>query len=176
MKKAVSLALGLGLLAGAFAAQAQEPKKKASPHEQVKVVLNNQAVVIEYGRPYVKGRNVYADLAPLGKVWRTGADEATTLSCTGDLMLGSLHVPAGTYTLFTIPGEGEWTLIVNKVAKQWGAFKYDEKMDLGRVKMKAAKLSAPVEQFTITLDGQGSKGSLKMAWGNMEASIPLMAH
>ncbi len=174
MKKVISLALGLGLLAGTFAMQAVA--QKASPHETVNAVMNGKTIKIEYGRPYAKGRNIYADLAPLGKVWRTGADEATTLVCQGDLMLGSLHVPAGSYTLFTIPGEGEWTLIVNKVAKQWGAFKYDEKMDLGRVKMKVGKTAAPVEQFTIGLDAQGSKGTLKMAWGAVEASVPVMAH
>lgn len=175
MKHVISVALGFGLLAGAFAVQAQTPK--ASPHETVKAVMNGKAVTIEYGRPSVKGRDVWSGtLAPLGKVWRTGADEATTLVCEGDLMLGSLHVPAGSYTLFTIPGEGEWTLIVNKVAKQWGAFKYDEKMDLGRVTMKATKTAAPVEQFTIVLDAKGAMGTLKMSWANVEASIHVMAH
>ncbi len=175
MKNAISITLGLGLLAGAFAAQAQAPR--ASPHETVKVMMNGKPVQIDYGRPYAKGRDVWSgSIAPLGKVWRTGADEATTLVSTGDLMLGSLHVPAGTYTLFTIPGETEWTLIVNKVAKQWGAVKYDEKMDLGRVKMKVAKTAAPVEQFTIVLDANGAKGTLKMSWAGVEASIPVMAH
>ena len=175
MKNVVSVALGFGLLAGAFAAQAQAPK--ASPHETVSAVINGKSVRIEYGRPSVKGRDVWSgSLAPLGKVWRTGADEATTLVCEGDLMLGSLHVPAGAYTLFTIPGEGEWTLIVNKVAKQWGAFKYDEKMDLGRVKMKVAKTAAPVEQFTIALDAKGAMGTLKLSWANVEASVHVMAH
>ena len=172
MKKIISMALGFGLMAGAFAVQAQ----KASPHETVNAVMNGKKIKIEYGRPYVKGRNVWVDLAPTGKVWRTGADEATTLMCEGDLMLGSLHVPAGSYTMFTIPGEGEWTLIVNKVAKQWGAFKYDEKMDLGRVKMKVGKTAGPVEQFTIVLDASGAKGTLKMSWANVEASIAVMAH
>jgi len=174
MKKIVSLVFGLGMLAGAFAMQAQE--KRASPHEKISAVMNGKKVTIEYGRPYLKGRGFGTELAPSGQVWRTGADEATTLVTEGDLMLGSLHVPAGTYTLFTIPTAGEWTLIVNKVPKQWGAFKYDEKMDLGRAKMKAAKTSGPVEQFTIALDAKGSQGTLKMSWGNVEASIPVMAH
>lgn len=173
MKNVISMTLGFGLLAGAFALQAQ----KASPHETVKAVLNGKTITIEYGRPYVKERDVWSgSLAPKGKVWRTGADEATTLVLQGDIMLGDLHVPAGSYTLFTIPGDSEWTLIVNKVAKQWGAFKYDEKMDLGRAKMKVAKTASAVEQFTIALDAMGSKGTLKMSWANVEASIPVMAH
>ena len=174
MKKLITLAMGLGLLAGAFAMQAQE--KRASPHDTVKAVMNGKAITIEYGRPYLKGRGFETELAPFGQVWRTGADEATTLVCEGDLMLGTLHVPAGSYTLFTIPEAGGWTLIVNKVAKQWGAFKYDEKMDLGRAKMKVAKTAAPVEQFTIALDAKGTMGTLKMSWANVEASIPVMAH
>lgn len=175
MKNVMTMTLGFGLLAGAFAVQAQAPK--ASPHETVNAVLNGKSIKIEYGRPSVKGRDVWSgSLAPMGKVWRTGADEATTLVLQGDIMLGDLHVPAGSYTLFTIPGESEWTLVVNKVAKQWGAFKYDEKMDLGRAKMKVAKTASPVEQFTIALDASGSKGTLKMSWANLEASIPVMAH
>ena len=174
MKQVVTLAVGLGLLACAFAAQAQTPR--ASPHDTVKAMLNGKAVTIEYGRPSLKGRGFGTELAPYGKVWRTGADEATTLVCEGDLMVGSLHVPAGSYTLFTIPEAGEWTLVVNKVAKQWGAFKYDEKMDLGRVKMKVAKTAAPVEQFTIALDAKGAMGTLKMSWASVEASVAVMGH
>jgi hypothetical protein len=109
-------------------------------------------------------------------VWRTGADEATTLTTEGDLMLGSLHVPAGTYSLFTLPTEKEWTIIVNKTAKQWGAFKYDAGADVGRAKMSLKSLPSPVEVFTIALEAQGGKGTLKMHWEKTEASIPIMMH
>jgi hypothetical protein len=177
MRKVVTLFLGFALLIGfASVAGAQQ---KASPHESVKASVGQANIVIEYGRPYVKGRDVYnpaGSLAPLGKVWRTGADEATKLTTDRDLMIGSLHVPAGSYSLFTIPGKEEWTLIVNKVDKQWGAYKYDEKMDLGRVKMKAAALSAPVEQLTIEIKPSGAKGTLSVSWEKMSASIPVMAH
>lgn len=173
MKKMISLALGLGLLAGAFAAQAQAPR--ASPADKVSVTMNGKAVTIDYSRPYLKGRTVGNEVAPFGKVWRTGANEATRLETAGDLMLGSLHVPAGTYSIYTIPGEGEWTLIVNKTAKQWGTV-YDEKMDLGRAKMKVGKTAAPVEQLTIALEAKGAAGTLKISWGGVEASIAVMAH
>ena len=91
-------------------------------------------------------------------------------------MLGSLHVPAGKYSLFTIPGETEWTLIINKVPKQSGAYDYDAKNDLGRIKMKLEKSPKVTEQLTISLDGQGSRGTLKIAWDNVIASVPVMMH
>lgn len=175
MKKMLSVLLGFGLLAAALSAQ---EKKPASPHETTSAVVGGKKITITYGRPYVKGRNVWAGtLAPYGKVWRTGADDATTFSTEGDVMLGSMHVPAGTYSLFTIPGEKEWTLILNKVAKQWGAYDYNEKQDLGRVKMAAKKLTSPVEQLTISVvPAGGNKGALKIAWSDAEASIPVMMH
>ncbi len=175
MKKMLSTLLGLGLLACALPAQ---EKKPASPHETTSAVIAGKKITITYGRPYVKGRNVWAGaLAPYGKVWRTGADDATTFTTEGDVMLGSMHVPAGTYSLFTIPGEKEWTLILNKVAKQWGAFNYDQKQDLGRVQMPAKKLSSPVEQVTIAVvPAGGDKGTLKISWSDAEASIPVMMH
>jgi len=167
------------LLVGA-AATLEAQRQRVSPRETINATIGGKKVSIEYSRPYVKGRDVWdanGSIAPFGKVWRTGADEATTITTEGDLMLGSLHVPAGTYALFTIPGESEWTLIVNKTAKQWGAFKYDANTDLGRVKMKAAKQDALTEQFTIELNATGgSNGVLKMTWEKLSASIPVMMH
>lgn len=171
MKKLIGFTLGLGLLLGIPAVAQRE---RVSPHEKVEAVLGGKKVVIEYGRPSLKGRAM-ATLAPAGQVWRTGADEATTLMTEGDLMLGSLHVPAGTYALFTIPGENEWTIIVNKTAKQWGAFKYDQGTDLGRLKAKAAK-GGPTEQFTIAITAKGSNGELKLMWGDTVVTAPLMMH
>jgi len=172
LNRTLSSLMCLGLLAGASALNAQ------SPHETTSATIGGKKITITYGRPYVKGRNVWSgSLAPYGKVWRTGADDATTFTAESDVMLGSLHVPAGTYSLFTIPGEKEWTLILNKTAKQWGAFKYDEQQDLGRVKMAAKKLTAPVEQLTIAVVAAGgNKGTLKISWSDAEASIPVMMH
>jgi hypothetical protein len=175
-----TLTLGAALLLAGSVATLEAQRQRVSPRETVSATIGGKKVTIEYSRPYVKGRDVWdpnGSLAPFGKVWRTGADEATTLTTEGDLMIGSLHVPAGTYALFTIPGPQEWTLIVNKVPKQWGAFKYDEKMDLGRVKMKAAAQSSSTEQFTIELSATGgSNGVLKMTWEKLSASIPVMMH
>jgi hypothetical protein len=123
----------------------------------------------------MKGRAIFGKLEPYGKVWRTGADEATILTTDKDLMVGKIHVPAGSYSLFTIPGEKEWTLVLNKTAKQWGAFKYDQAMDLGRSPMKVEKV-APVETLTIAIEGSGTRGTLKVSWETTAVSVPIMVH
>jgi hypothetical protein len=167
-----SLALSLAGLAWA-----QAEKKRASPHEKTSATIAGNTITIEYGRPYKKGRDIFGGLEPLGKVWRTGADEATTFTTGKDVMIGSLHVPAGTYGLFTIPDKDKWTLVLNKTAKQWGAFKYDEGQDLGRVPMQVKTLSAPVEQLTIAIEPtSGSSGILKITWDRTEASVDFMVH
>lgn len=115
---------------------------------------------------------------PYGKVWRTGADEATTLETDTDLDINGLKVPKGKYALFTLFSPDSWTLILSKTAKQWGAFSYKESDDLGRVPMNVSKSGAPVEQFTIMLVPAGSdSATLKMQWENTEASVPVkLAH
>jgi Protein of unknown function (DUF2911) len=164
----------LGLAAPGWA---QAEKKRASPHETTSGVIAGNKITIEYGRPYKKGRDIFGGLEPLGKVWRTGADEATTLTTGKDLMIGDIHVPAGTYGLFTIPDKGKWMLVLNKTAKQWGAFDYDAKQDLGRTAMQVKTLDAPVEQLLIEIvPTGGSDGTLKITWDRTEASVDLMVH
>ena len=152
-------------------------EKRASPHDKTSATVGGTTITIEYGRPYLKGRKaVGGALVPYGKVWRTGADEATTLTTTGDLTIGNLTVPAGTYALFTLPSENGWKLIVSKNAKQWGAFSYKESEDLGRADMAVRKLSSPVEQFTIAIEPEsGKRAVLKMDWETTEAAVPVVA-
>jgi hypothetical protein len=149
---------------------AQPPAKRVSPHETITTTLNGKQVKIEYGRPYLKGRSLES-LAPGDKVWRLGADEATKLTTETDLRIGDLKVPKGSYALFAIPMESKWTLIVNKTADQWGAFSYDAAQDLGRVDLRVGKTSAPVEQFTMALDGSGKETNLKLMWGSVAANV-----
>ncbi len=130
---------------------AQDQKKRASPHETTSVDLGGKEISITYGRPYLKGRHVGDEVAPYGKVWRLGADEATKITLPSNTSIAGLQVPAGTYSLFAIPGREKWTVIINKVADQWGAFKYDESQDFGRFDLPVKQLPSPVEQFTITL-------------------------
>ncbi|HZS49434.1 MAG TPA: DUF2911 domain-containing protein [Bryobacterales bacterium] len=140
-------------------------QQRVSPHEQTSVTIDGKKITIEYGRPYMKGRKIFGGLVPLGEVWRAGADEATVLTTDADLTIGSLRVPKGSYALFVIPQANAWTLVVNKVAKQWGAFNYDQSKDLGRTPMKVTTSGSPIEQFTISLETAGPKrGVLKMAW------------
>ncbi len=174
MKLATKLSVLAALCLLVAIAVAQGNRK--SPHETIETTINGKKVTITYGRPYLKGRKaVGGELVPFGQVWRTGADEATILTTETDLMIGSLAVPAGSYSLFTLPSASGWKLIVNKTDKQWGAFKYDEKQDLGRVDMKVGKTAAPVEQFTITLPKAGKGGALKLEWENTSASVDLKA-
>jgi hypothetical protein len=162
------------MLAGLMPAQ---EKPRASPHERISAKVGAHTITIEYGRPYKKGRKVFGGLEPFDKVWRTGADEATTFTTTGDLMVGSLHVPAGTYGLFTLPTEKGWTLILNKTAKQWGAFKYEEKMDLGRTPLAMTHAATPLEQLTISIEpAAGGKGTLQIVWDDRVGTAEIMAH
>lgn len=162
----------------AEASEASEAEpERASPHESVSATVGEANITVTYGRPYKKGRDIYGGLVPLNEVWRTGADEATTLESDRDLMIGALHVPAGKYGMFTIPGESSWTLIVNKVADQWGAFSYAEGEDLGRVEMSVSELDEMLEQLTISIAaGEGSNGTLSIDWDMTSASVPIMAH
>lgn len=165
------------LLGQEAAAPAKKEKQRASPHETASWVIAGKKVSITYGRPYKKGRQIFGGLEPYGKVWRTGADEATTLTTEGDMMIGSLHVVAGTYSLFTIPEQNKWTLVLNKTAKQWGAFKYDQAQDYGRTEMKLTKSPSVVEQLTIDIAKKGrDEGELKIMWDQTIASVSVMMH
>lgn len=156
--------------------ETQEQPERLSPHESAMGKVGEANITVTYGRPYKKGREIYGGLVPWDEVWRTGADEATTLETDRDLMLGSLHVPAGKYALFTIPGQDNWTLIVNKVADQWGAFNFAEAEDLGRVQMSVSESEA-TEQLTIGIEaGEGPNGTLSIVWDTTAATLPIMAH
>lgn len=140
-----------------------------SPHETVEWTVQGAKITISYGRPYLKARPVES-LTPAGKIWRTGADEATTLTTDHGLMFGSLMIPAGTYTLYTVPGPTSWKLVVSKQTGQWGT-EYNEKQDLGRVTMKVAPVKDTVETFVIGLDK-----NLSLTWENTRAWVPIKAH
>jgi hypothetical protein len=142
-----------------------------SPHVRSAWTVDGAKISIMYGRPYLKRRSVGKDVALYGKEWRTGADEATTLVTDKALTFGSLDVPAGTYTLYTLPGENEWQLIISKKTGQWG-IPYPAGRDLGRVPMKVDTATTPVEQLTISIDDTSAGGTLKVAWGATVASAP----
>jgi hypothetical protein len=169
MKTSTVVAVAISVLA--LAATARSEEKRASPHADVTATLAGKKLTVSYGRPYVKGRAIFGGLVPWGEVWRTGADEATTFTTEADVVIGGLKVPKGEYALFTIPTEKQWTLVLNKTAKQWGAFKYDVAEDLGRAPMTVATAAKPVEQLTIALVPSGKQLTLKLSWDKTVASV-----
>ena len=172
MRKLSIITLSLLFLAtAAFAHHDDAAKKPLSPPAKAEAKLNGKAVTIDYSAPSKRNRVIMGGLVPYGQVWRTGANAATTLTTETPLMLGNLHVPAGKYTLYTIPGEKEWTLIVNKQTGQWGT-EYNEAQDLGRVKMKVSPVKDTVETFVIGVDAK----ALTLTWENTQASVPVMVH
>ena len=159
------------LLAGMAPAAAQQ-KPPLSPPGQAAVTIGAASITIDYARPSMRGRKIMGELVPYDKVWRTGANAATTLKTTAALDFGGTVVPAGTYTLYTLPGEKAWKLIINKQTGQWGT-QYDQAQDLARIGLKVGATAAPVEQFTITLTGTGAAaGLLTMEWENTKLTIP----
>ena len=146
------------------------PGKGGSPHVRTEWTIDGANISIEYGRPYLKGRSI-GDVAPNGKIWRAGADEATTLKTDKPLKFGNLSVPAGTYTLFTVPGDKEWQLVISKETGQWGTA-YTEGQDLGRVPMRVGSAKMPAEQVTYSIDDTPQGATLRLEWGNTSVSAP----
>jgi hypothetical protein len=147
-----------------------------SPAVQASVTLNGKAITVDYCAPSLKGRQIGKDIVPYDKVWRTGANTATTLKTETNLRIGNLSVPAGTYTLYTLPSAQGWKLIVNKQTGQWGTV-FNEAQDLGRVEMRqVAMTSPPVETFKITFENtEGNKTELHLIWGNTNVFVPIAA-
>ncbi|OIQ37187.1 MAG: asparagine synthetase B [Bacteroidetes bacterium MedPE-SWsnd-G1] len=134
--------------------------------------ISDKVVKITYGRPQLKGRAV-SELAPAGKVWRTGANEAPEITFYKDVNFGGKDVKAGTYTLFTIPNEGEWTVILSTASNVWGAYFYKENEDVVRVTAKVSNSAESIEAFSIMFDGEGSDFQMHFGFGNVVASLPV---
>ena len=150
---------------------AQE-KKPLSPPGQASVKFDDgKTVTIQYSRPSMRGRKIFGGLVPYGQVWRSGANAATSLKTDVDLTIGGANVPAGSYTLYTLPGMNSWKLIINKQTGQWGT-EYSEGQDLARVDMKVAQLPSGMEMFTISLGKTSATSAmLKLDWENTIASV-----
>jgi hypothetical protein len=151
-------------------------ESRPSPAAQTKcTVTSGKTVTIAYSSPRAKGRKIFGELVPFGEVWRTGANEATTFVTQADLNIGGKTVPAGSYTIFTVPNADKWTLIVNKKTGEWGIpYKY-ESDELVRADMKVTSTSSPVENFTINLASMDGHCTLNISWENTQATVALMA-
>jgi hypothetical protein len=146
--------------------------KYTSPAASVAATIAGDQIDIEYYAPSMHGRKVMGGLVPFGAVWCTGANWATKITTQANLEMGGLKLPAGSYSIWTLPNQSEWALIINKQTGQFH-LNYDSSQDFGRTKMNLKTLPAPVETFKIELrsDG-GNKGTLALLWETTEASIP----
>lgn len=135
---------------------------------------NGDAVIrVIYGRPAKKGRTMLGGTEAYGKVWRLGANEATEIKLYKDVTFGDKLVKAGTYTIYAIPTEKEWTLIFNTKLDTWGAYSYEEGKDVARIKVPVTKPEKEVENFTITFDGKAETAAMYIAWENTMVKVPL---
>jgi len=173
-RKIAGFALVAALGAAAFLsteATAQQQDQRVSPLDSVKATVEGAEIHVQYGRPSQRDpdtgedRQIFGGLVPFGQVWRTGANEATHIRTTRDFRIGDSRVPAGHYTLYTVPGEDSWTLIVNEQTGQWGT-EYDEGRDLARIPMQVESLESEVDTFTIDVasDVEDHDGALVMKW------------
>src|SRR5207244_9749990 len=179
MKRTVAfLAVGcltVGMMALLGSAQMDKSKRPSPPAKATCDLGGGKTRKTDYSSPRLKGRKMIGGVEPYGKVWRNGANEATTFVTTADVMIGGIHVPAGSYTLFTIPNADKWTLIINKKTGEWGIpYKY-EGDELARVDMKVSKLPSAVENFTISYEKSGSGCTLNIDWDNTRASVDISA-
>jgi hypothetical protein len=150
-------------------------KAPASPPATANVTLSGKALTIKYNSPRLKGRTIGSDIVPYGEVWRTGANPATTLITATNLKIGTLDVPAGTYTLFTLPSANQWIFIVSKKTGEWG-IPYPEGDDLGRTPMTAKTLPAPQENMSISFENtKGSSTELHVKWGTTDQYVTVKA-
>jgi Protein of unknown function (DUF2911) len=178
MRKAIAsfsvLCLGLVLFAAACHAQQDKSKRPSPPATATLDLGGGKSITIDYSSPRLKGRKLGTDLAPYGEVWRTGANESTTFVTTADITVGGTPVPAGNYTIFTIPNKDKWVLIISKKTGEWGTQYPGASNDLARIDMKVSSLPSSVENFTISFDKSATGGTLNMDWETTRASVAIV--
>ena len=161
----------IGLAATPAHAGREDDANRKSKNGMTEGTIDGVSVALEYGRPKVKDRTIWGKLVAYGKVWRTGADEATTVTFGGDVTVEGEKLPAGTYSLFTIPGEKGWTFIFNKVAEQWGAYDYESGKDALRVNV-TPKSHANTEEMDFVIEGS----SVVLRWADVAVGFEVAAN
>jgi hypothetical protein len=177
MRNIGSFCTGLVLcltVSAACSAQQDKSKRPSPPATAECMLTGGKTVIIDYSSPRAKGRKIYGALIPYGQVWRAGANEATTFVTTTDLTVGGTSVPAGSYTIFTVPNADKWQLVISKKTGEWGTAYPGTGEDLARIDMKVSQLPSPVENFTISLDKGGAACSLRMDWETTRASVDIV--
>ena len=161
-------------LAFSVAAYSQFTLPAASPRQKVEQQFSMSKITVDYGRPGVKGRKIFGDLVPFGKVWRVGANSSTKITFEQSVNFGGKSVSAGTYGLFVIPTEKEWKVILNKDSQQWGAYTFDEKLNVVDVTLPVQKLAEKQEWFEIELNPVDDNAvNLVMKWDFTKVELPL---
>ncbi len=167
MKKQISFLVVLLIALFSVTTYAQKDKsKRPSPPAKAEGTIDGVKIVIDYSTPFVKGRKIFGGLEPYGKVWRTGANEATSFEIDKNIKVEGKELPKGKYTLYSIPGEKEWVVIFNKTTGQWGT-EYSESTDALRVTVKTEKATQPVEQFNIAIEGN----KIVFRWENSQFAV-----
>ena len=154
-----------------FAQEAIKPR--LSPLEIVTVKYESTYIKITYGRPHKKGREVFGELVPYGKIWRTGANEATEITLTKDVLINKKRLKAGTYTVFSIPHEDKWEIIFNSDLGQWGAYNYNPDKNVMVVEAEVSPLDVAYEPFTIEFQLQDDKTNVLFMWDQTKAMFTI---
>jgi hypothetical protein len=165
--------LTLGLMATLGSAQMDKASRPSPAAKATCELAGGKTITVDYSSPRAKGRKIFGGLVPYGEVWRAGANEATTFVTTTDVMVGGSHVPAGSYTIFTIPNKDKWTLVISKKTGEWGIPYPGADQDLARVDMKVSATPSPVENFTIAFDKAASGCTLRMEWETTRATVDI---
>jgi len=182
MRKFALIAVSLFAVATLASAQmnmSDDKSKRPSPPASAACKFSDgKTIKIDYSSPRAKGRKIFGEasekaLVPYGQIWRTGANDATTFVTDTNVTVGGKAVPAGSYTIFTVPKADAWSLVISKKTGEWGTDYPGEKEDLVRAPMTVSKTSAPVENFTIAFDQAGSKCTLRTEWENTRASVDI---
>lgn len=176
MRKSIALlsVLCLALAVFVFISHAHQQNKPSPPATASLDLGGGKSITIDYSSPRMRGRKIFGGLVPYGQVWRAGANEATTFVTTADITVGGTAVPAGSYTLFAVPEQDKWTLIISKKTGEWGTQYPGPSNDLARIPMKVSTLPSPLENFTISFDKSANGGALNMDWETTRASVAIV--
>lgn len=171
----ICLVIFLSLVAVALSSHAQMDKsKRPSPPAKAEFKFADaNTITVDYSSPRMRGRKIFGELVPFDKVWRAGANEATTFVTNANLTVGGATVPAGSYTIFAIPGQDKWTLVISKKTGEWGTEYPGEANDLARIGMKVSKLPSPLENFTIAFDKTEMGCTMRLDWETTRASVEI---
>jgi len=173
-KKLLTCGFVLSICAAAAPIMAQAPGDRPSPPAKADCrFADGKAIHVDYSSPRMRGRKIFGDLVPYGSEWRTGANEATTFVINTDVTIGGKAVPAGSYTLFTLPKADSWQLIISKQTGEWGIPYPGASSDFDRYPMKLSKLNSPLENMTIAFDAAGAVCTLNVEWETTKASIAI---